>query len=65
MLRHKPRCSDPPPTDGFYRKVVVEFQDDSVKTFVARFDVAAQWWLCQDGSLVWPTNWDSEPIPEQ
>lgn len=63
--RPVPVSANPKPTDGLYRDVRVEFTNGDINPFVARWDTLEAWWLCLDGSVVWPTDWATDPLAEQ
>jgi hypothetical protein len=64
-VHHVARSTAPKPADGLYRNARVEFTDGIVHVFVAHYDVGEGHWFCSDGSILWPTSWDAEPLVEQ
>ena len=65
MARLVERSKEPKPTDGLYRTARIEYTDGELRLFEARYDVAERWWLCPDGTILWPTSWDKNPLDPQ
>ena len=53
---------EPPPTDGLFRPVWVDFEDGTSNEFLAVYNVDERCWLDPLGGLLWPTRW-GEALP--